>query len=90
MTTTKVSDVPMSVVGLSWSRLNEALLECDDLVLLQRWLEQAMKGSDSVNRALRIHGRLSAVRRAREVKAMRATMTAKKEANNERDGVPGA
>jgi len=80
VTTAKVLDVPTSVVGLSWSQLNTVLLECDDLALLQRWLEQAMKDSNSVNRALRVHGRLCAVRRAREVKAIRQTMLAKKEA----------
>jgi len=67
-----------SVVGLGWLELNALLLECDDLDTLQRWLEQAMVGSNSVRRALRVHGRLCAVRRAVEVRAIRAAMAAER------------
>jgi hypothetical protein len=64
--------VPTTVLGLSWSRLNEALLECDDLIVLQRWMEEAIAGSDTLGRVLRIHSRLNVVRNAKEVKALKS------------------
>ena len=63
--------LPVDVISLSWFRLNEALLKCDDLVVLQQWMEVAITGGDTLLRVLRIHSRLNVVRRTREVKALR-------------------
>ena len=65
----------IDVTGLSWSRLNEALLECDDLVTLQRWMEAAIADGDTLLRVLRIHSRLNVVRRAQEVKALKSIVS---------------
>ena len=58
---------PTTVIGLSWSQLNEALLECDDVATLQRWLAEVTAKTKSVHRALRVHSRMNTVRRAKEV-----------------------
>ncbi len=50
----------------SWARLNAALLECEDERMLRNWLE-AQISAGRRTRALRVYGRLSAVRRAREL-----------------------
>ena len=60
---------------LSWGRLCVALLACDDVAQLQRWLTEVAKGG-SLYRALRVHGRLSAVRRAKELAALKTIVAA--------------
>jgi hypothetical protein len=63
------------VTRLSYGELNDALLECDDLALLNRWLSEVV-ASGVLYRALRVHGRLNAVRRAQEVAAIKKTCMA--------------
>ena len=50
---------------MTWTELNARLVETEDEAVLRRWLKDAVQGG-RFNRAMRIHGRLSAVRRARE------------------------
>lgn len=57
----------MDINALQWKDLNELLLNTDDEPTLRRWLQQTLEGGLPVYRALRIHGRLNAVRRAREI-----------------------
>jgi hypothetical protein len=63
------------VTFLSYSDLNTALLECDDLKVLNAWLS-ATVASGVLYRALRVHGRLNAVRRVQEVQAIKQTCMA--------------
>ena len=58
------------VMSLTWSQLNYVLLECDDVKRLQNWLD-ATVATGLITRSIRIYGRLSAVRRAGELKALR-------------------
>ena len=51
---------------LSWSNLCSQLLLCSDVATLQRWLTITVNGG-VLYRALRVHGRMNAVRRAREL-----------------------
>ena len=57
--------------GTSFNALNEKLIECVDVRMLVEWLE-AEKSTGCLYRAMRVYGRLSAVRRAQELKALRA------------------
>jgi hypothetical protein len=59
----------------SYEELNTALLACADLTLLNRWLS-AVVASGVLYRALRVHGRLNAVRRAQEVATIKKTCMA--------------
>jgi len=61
----------MTVTELSWPALNDALLECEDEATLRSWLTATLRQGGPPYRALRIHGRLSAVRRVRELKEIR-------------------
>jgi hypothetical protein len=63
------------VTQISYEDLNTALLECDDLMQLNKWLS-AVVASGVLYRALRVHGRLNAVRRAQEVQAIKKTCMA--------------
>ena len=51
---------------LSWSNLCSQLLLCNDVATLQRWLAVTVTGG-VLYRALRVHGRMNAVRRAQEL-----------------------
>jgi hypothetical protein len=66
MTKRDVSDVN----AMSWPQLNDALVKCEDVVKLGRWLKATMQGGGTLYRALRIHGRLTAVRRVQELAAI--------------------
>ena len=57
------------VLALSWAALNRALLKCDDEVELQCWVAAATADGRKT-RIKRIYGRLSAVRRAKELEAL--------------------
>ena len=66
-------------VGMSWSQLNAALMETEDEGKLAAWLKEMLDGASmSMSRALRIHGRLNGVRRAREIKEIRERVAAKR------------
>ena len=60
----------VSINDVSWTRLNVVLLKCKDTTQLQRWLAETIP-TGRLNRALRIHGRLNAVRRAEELVAIK-------------------
>jgi hypothetical protein len=62
----------VSIITMTWPRLCDALLECDDVAMLNRWLMATVESGGSLYRALRIHGRLSAVRRTQELKVIHA------------------
>lgn len=50
----------------------------DDETLLSSWLREMLDGASvSMCRALRIHGRLNGVRRAREIREIRERVAAK-------------
>jgi hypothetical protein len=53
---------------MKWPELNLALTLCCDEVTLRRWLKEELKAGGPPYRALRIYGRLSAVRREREIR----------------------
>jgi len=67
--------LPSTLVGLSWGELNNVLLECEDVPTLQRWLREMTRSASGRYRALRVHSRMNAVRRAQEVKAIQQTIT---------------
>ena len=54
----------------SFNELNESLIECEDASELASWLE-VEKTSGCFYRAMRVYGRLSAVRRESEVKEIK-------------------
>lgn len=56
---------------MTWAELNRQLLGCDDLAALQRMLRKALEAGHR-GRALRVYGRMSAVRRAREMAELEA------------------
>ena len=60
----------MNVTALSWSQLCALLLDTDNVVTLQRWLEQETLAG-KMYRALRVHGRMNAVRRDKEIRAIK-------------------
>lgn len=51
--------------------LNEELLDCEDTARLGAMLKKEV-GAKCLYRALRVHGRLNAVRRAQEIRAIEA------------------
>lgn len=57
----------------SWVELNAALAVTSDTVVLRRWLEATLASTRKSRkyRALRIYGRLSAVRRAEELREIK-------------------
>jgi hypothetical protein len=55
-----------SVGEMSWSELNALLLACNDEAQLSLWLKASLKQC-KLTRVMRIYGRMSVVRRAREV-----------------------
>ena len=61
---------------LSWNELNVELTKCTDVKLLETWLKQTIR-TGSLYRSLRIHGRLSAVRRAQEIQQIHKEVGAK-------------
>jgi hypothetical protein len=68
------------VAALSWGDLCTELLQCDDVATLQGWLEQELRpdyAQPTLYRALRIHGRMNAVRRAQEITAINKRCAAK-------------
>lgn len=64
---------------MTWAELNRRLLGCDDLAALRRMLRRALEAGHR-GRALRVYGRLSAVRRAREMAELEEKCAGKKEA----------
>jgi hypothetical protein len=60
--------------AMSWPQLNDALLECEDVAKLSRWLK-ATVATGVRYRALRVHGRMNAVRRDQELRAIHAACT---------------
>ena len=67
--------VKIDVLVLSYGDLNSALLECTDQKQLHHWLSTTV-ASGVLYRALRVHGRLNAVRRAQEITAIKKTCMA--------------
>lgn len=67
------------VTQLSWAELNESLLKCDDAVILRHWLD-AILLTGSVTRAMRVYGRMSTVRRASELRELRAQLKLRQKA----------
>lgn len=59
-----------AVTKLEWKQLNDNLLTCEDVHVLQHWLDVTVR-SGKLYRALRVHGRLNAVRRKQEIAAIR-------------------
>lgn len=55
---------------MSWAALNTALAACEDEAVLTRWLRLSIEDG-RLTRAVRVYGRLSAVRRKREVEELR-------------------
>jgi hypothetical protein len=66
------------VNAMSWPKLCDALLDCQDVARLSRWLRDTMAAGGPPYRAMRVHGRLSAVRRHHELKAIRAACDGQK------------
>lgn len=60
-------NVAIDVNALSWGELNTRLTEISDVNLLQQWLDATVAKGGPEYRAVRIHGRLSAVRREQEL-----------------------
>ena len=67
-----ISEVDVNT--LSWTGLNDLLLDCDDMSQLRRWLD-ATAGDGVLSRAIRVYGRFSNVRRAGELKELKAKVT---------------
>lgn len=61
---------------MTWADLNRQLLGCGDLAVLQRMLRRAMAEGHR-GRARRVYGRMSAVRRAREMAELDARCPAR-------------
>jgi hypothetical protein len=61
----------MNINTISWTDLNDLLRNCKDLRQLSQWLETAVKDG-VISRVVRIYGRLSAVRRAGELRELKA------------------
>ena len=69
------------VNAMSWPQLNDALLKCEDVAKLSRWLKATIQGGGTLYRALRIHGRLTAVRRVQELAAIHVELGGKSKRN---------
>ena len=69
------------VNAMSWPQLNDALLKCEDVAKLSRWLKATMQGGGTLYRALRIHGRLTAVRRVQELATIHVELGGKPKRN---------
>lgn len=67
----------LDITKLSYTALNTTLLECNDVSVLMDWLTKTM-ATGVLYRALRVHGRMSAVRRAQELAKIRLTIEAVK------------
>jgi hypothetical protein len=64
-----VSDI--KIAKLSWEELNGLLLSCNDEGQLYQWFQELMSDRNQpVYRVLRVYGRLSAVRQAKEKAAI--------------------
>ena len=63
------------VTALSYGEMNDALLACDDQNELHKWLSDTI-ATGVLYRALRVHGRLNAVRRAQEIATIKQTCMA--------------
>ena len=63
---------------LSWSNLCSQLLLCSDITTLQHWLAVTVTGG-MLYRALRVHGRMNAVRRAQELAEIKQRCVKSKE-----------
>ena len=61
----------VDVNTVSWTDLNDLLLRCDDLSQLRRWLD-VTAGDGVLSRAIRVYGRFSTVRRAGELRELKA------------------
>lgn len=60
----------VDVTKLTFAELNALCNDCQDEKLLERWLK-AMTDAGWFNRAMRVYGRYSAVRRANELAVMK-------------------
>jgi hypothetical protein len=70
----------MNINTISWTDLNDLLRKCADLPQLSQWLETAIEDG-VISRAVRVYGRLSTVRRAGELRELKAkVMEAQKKA----------
>ena len=66
------------VTALGWPDLCAAVLECDDVPTLQRWLDDMLATAtpgEAPYRALRIHKRMNKVRRQQELAVIRSRYT---------------
>ena len=59
-----------NVNSLTWSQLNVALMTADERTLT-RWLRETV-ATGSLYRAIRVHGRMNALRKEREIAEIRA------------------
>ena len=61
------------ITETSWAELNKALAETNDVMTLRHWLAATLASTRKSRkyRALRIYGRLSAVRRAEELREIK-------------------
>ena len=71
-----MSSPTVEVTKMSWVALNEALRKCSDESVLQHWLDVTLRSTHAARntRCLRIYGRLTVVRRTRELKELRLKM----------------
>lgn len=67
---------PTEVTKMSWVALNEALRRCKDEAVLQHWLDVTLGSAHAARntRCLRIYGRLTVVRRTRELQELKQRM----------------
>ena len=65
-----------NVNSLTWAELNVALMTADERTLA-RWLRETV-ATGSLYRALRVHGRLNALRKEREIAEIRTRCLAGK------------
>lgn len=65
----------LDITKLTYPDMNAALLACEDVGQLQRWLTETV-ASGLLYRALRVHGRMNCVRRAQEISDIKAKTAA--------------
>lgn len=70
-----MTQATVKVAELSWKELCDLLLETDDIGVLHQWVTDMAYGG-SLYRTMRVHGRMNAVRRAQEIKAIKTMLAA--------------
>lgn len=64
-------EAAIDVNAISWGELNTRLTEISDVTVLRKWLDDTMAKGGPKYRAVRIHGRLNAVRREQELETIK-------------------